>query len=208
MFNYLLEKELIETSKIVSVISKMTVFPTLEYNIDKYKKTVVRNRENGKLGGRKKDQNKNPEEPSLTQKNPVGFSWNPEEAKDKDKERAKDKVIDKERDKFIDIGIATEKENDKIIDEFTESCKTYLEQFKKLVQLNLDQITEYEERFFYVEVTELVKKLGWDKFFQIILIASKEDVPSLLNSFQIENEENTIRDIRRNFFYFFKKMIK
>jgi Family of unknown function (DUF6291) len=202
MFNYLLQRELIETSRVVNVISKMTVFPTLEYNVEKYKKTVERNRENGKLGGRKKDQNKNPEEPSQTQKNPVGFSENPEEAKDKERDKAivKEKVIDKD--------IARDKINDKNIDKLTELRYAYLEKFRKLVQLNFDQIKEHEAEVFYVEVKELVNKLGWDKFFQIILIASKEELPSLINSFQIEDEENAIQNIRRNFFYFLGKMIK
>ena len=49
-----------------------------------------------------------------------------------------------------------------------------MEKFKKPVQLNFDQIKEHEAQVFYGEVKELVNKLGWDKFFQIICLQVKK----------------------------------
>lgn len=199
MFNYLLERELIETSKTVTVMSKMAVFPTLNFNVAKYQKTVERNRENGKKGGRK-GLLSDTEKPNQTQKNPVGYSGNPEEAKD----RVKEKDIDKEREIV--------KENDKPKlrpnESIKESENETLKKFKKLVELDITRIIDREDKNYIIMAKTLVNELGWDNFFQIILGNDRKEATQLFLSLNLPDLEPMALEVRKHHLFFLNKLVK
>lgn len=74
---------------------------------ENYRKTVERNRENGKKGGRPSKTQDNPNKPTITQETqvvlekPTETQPNPENLKDKGKDKDREKDIDKEIDKVF-----------------------------------------------------------------------------------------------------------
>ena len=220
MFNYLNNRDLIETSKVVAAICKMAVFPTLDFNTEKYQKVVERNRNNGKLGGRKKDLPLGSLNSTLTQQNPVEFLGNPEQPKERDIVKVIDrdivkvidrdivKVIDRDIVKVIDRDIAKYKENENNIETVNEKEVDDYSKFRQIILLDVDQIKDPESRYFVLGVKGLVDKLGWDKFFQIIFEYSIEEVKPFLKSNNIEEQEYTVLNIRRDHIYYMGKLIK
>lgn len=83
--------------------------PLLESDKLKYNNKVIKNRENGKLGGRPKksvETQQNPMGFSKTQNNPHGFEKtqpNPKNLKEKEKEKDIDKDKEKEKDNDINL---------------------------------------------------------------------------------------------------------
>jgi hypothetical protein len=229
MFNYSFDRELMETTKLVKIISKMTVFPTLEFNLEKYQKVVERNRKNGQLGGRKKVENVNIEQPKETQKNPLGVSgiplgstglsvsysgltqMNPEQAKDKVKEI--DRVIENdiskakenENNRTIEIPIEISKQSMASLAEFRNQNK---EKFKILYQMNIDEIYNKELLEYHNEVKRLVDKIGWDKLYELFIYNSTDELPALISKYQFEDDENAILYIKKNMFHVLVRMVK
>jgi hypothetical protein len=229
MFNYSFERELMETTKLVKIISMMTVFPTLEFNRDKYQKVVERNRKNGQLGGRKKVENINIEKPKEIPKNPLGISGihlgstglsvssseltqkNPEQAKDKEKDTVK--VIEKDRSKdrenennrTIEIPIEISKKGLAKAAEFRNQNK---EKFKKLYQMNTDEINNKELLEYHNSVKRLVDNIGWDILYELFIYNSIEELPALIAKYQFEDEENAILYIKMNISNILFKMVK
>ena len=206
MFHYLLERKLIETSRIVNMISKMTVFPTLEYNVEKYQKMVERNRKNGKAGGRKKDLSKTPEEPSETQKNPVGYSGNPEEAKDKAIDKVRDivKEIDTEIDNDTEKEIATGriKETDPRFRIF------YLKKFKNLLDVIPDSLSNQDDRAYVQRANYLQRKLGPEIFSKLIFEPQSEEAQKFINSTEFKLKSSDIEFVRYHMVGYLRRLVK
>lgn len=210
MFHYLLERNLIETSRIVNMISKMTVFPTLEYNVEKYQKMVERNRKNGKSGGRKKDLGKTPEEPIETQKNPVGFSGNLEEAKDK----AIDKAIDKVRDivKEIDTEIDNDTEKEIATGRIKETDPRfrifYLKKFKNLLDVLPDSLTNQDDCTYVQRANHLHRKLGPEIFSKLIFEPQSEEAQEIINDPEFKLNLSDLDFVRYHMVGYLRRLVK
>lgn len=189
-----------------------------DYNIKNYRNKVEANRENGAKGGRPSASKsaavlKNPT-------NPDGLFENPNNLKDKEKDKPKEKDILKA--KLNDIT----KENDKVKakNTFIESINENnigkdkssinpelilkLDKFKKIANLECDSIKDEVDRIFCIEVKELVNEIGWDQFFDLILSASYADAVEQIKKLGIKSMESSILDIRRHHNYFLNKLIK
>jgi hypothetical protein len=185
IFNYHTGEDLLPMSKTAQLFFSSAV-EVFDYNINKYQQTVEKNRINGSKGGRPKFENPN---------NPIGYSNIPENPKEKDIE--KDKIID--RDTFND----KEKSNDTI----KEEDILILNKFKILAELNPNNISDSEGRFFIIEVKSLVAEVGWDKFYQLILGSTQSNVLDLISIFEIQKLEGLILDIRKHFNYYLDKLV-
>jgi hypothetical protein len=98
------------------------VEPLLYSDREKYYNKVQTNRENGKKGGRPK----NPQEPTETQRDIVGYEENPKNPKEKDKDKDKDNEIEKDNDIVITSGKEVLAENQKNL--FQLLCDLFINQ--------------------------------------------------------------------------------
>lgn len=142
----------------------------IDENTKRYEAQCVRNRENGKKGGRPK---KNPEEPTETQNNPVGFSKtepNPENP-DSDSDNDSDNGIDNDlKEKDLPKGKSKKKASEKVafgeyqnvkltMDEYTKLADEYGETVRKSCITFLDEyIAEkgYKSKSHYLAIRRWV----------------------------------------------------
>lgn len=186
-YNYLKNRELIEMDKMETMLFKHTIRPVLEYNADKYQKQVEHNRQVATKGGRKpktEESQTNPLGLIETQNIPSGSFTNPENPKD----IVKDKSIDKEKDK-----VRTRLEIDKM---------------KKLVELNIKNLTSNDEIDFTVNVMELVRILGWTRFEILIFHTNEKEIESLLSEYNELGCLQGILNAKDNYSYFLDTIIK
>lgn len=160
-----------------------------DYNIEKYQQKVQDNRINGRKGGRPKI--KNP-------KNPDGFFNNPENPKEKEIDRFKD------NDKVID----TIKASDKSSITLNEIDKLNDEKYKKIYQIEFDQLTEYDDKVFCAHVKELVDQVGWEQFYYLISGTGLNDAVEQLDNLGLKKLEYSLINIRKHHTYFLKKLVK
>ena len=188
-YNYLNNRELIEMDKMETMLFKHTIRPVLEYNADKYQKQVEHNRQVATKGGRKpktEESQTNPLGLIETQNIPSGSFTNLENPKDKD--IVKDKSIDKKKDK-----VRTRLEIDKM---------------KKLVELNIKNLTSNDEIDFTVNVMELVRILGWTRFEILIFHTNEKEIESLLSEYNELGCLQGILNAKVNYSYFLDTIIK
>lgn len=188
-YNYLNNRELIEMDKMETMLFKHTIRPVLEYNADKYQKQVEHNRQVATKGGRKpktEESQTNPLGLIETQNIPSGSFTNPENPKDKD--IVKDKSIDKEKDK-----VRTRLEIDKM---------------KKLVELNIKNLTSNDEIDFTVSVMELVRILGWTRFEILIFHTNEKEIESLLSEYDELGCLQGILSVKQHHSYFLDTILK
>ena len=97
-YNYLNDRELVEMDKMESKLFKHVIVPVLNFNNEKYQKQVEHNRRVAPKGGRKsktEETQTNPMGIIETQNIPSGSFTNPENPKDRDKEKVKERDIEK-----------------------------------------------------------------------------------------------------------------
>ncbi len=196
IFRYHTGKDLVPMTKAASLFfsSATDVF---DYNIEKYKQKVEGNRINGRKGGRPKIKN-----PSGLINNPDGFFENPENLKDKVIDIGKEK--DREIDKTIDKGIIIEKDkSNRNLD-----IKIKYQKFKKIFEMDCDQLKQIDDKEFCANVKELVGLVGWTQFFNLILGSSLIDALEIINILGISNFESRIVEIRKHHNYFLEKLVK
>lgn len=212
IFHFHSGDDLLEMTPITEMLY-IDLAEVFEYNSNKYEKVVERNRENGK-----KNVGKNKKEP-ITQNNPLGFSDNPKEAKDKVIEKAiakekapvkavvNEKVNVKEKENEIDVY----KENPVDIQlnrsRFDIDTKSYnsIEKIKAIVQLDISPIFDYESSRFINNCKSLVNSSGWKGFYEIILNSEANELPALLDLYKPELGKETIIDLRTNLFFYLSK---
>lgn len=188
-YNFLNYRELIEMDKIETMLFKHTIRPVLEYNAEKYQMQVEHNRRVAMKGGRKpksEETQTNPMGLNETQNIPSGSFTNPENPKDKD--RNKDKVIDIEKNKT--------------------STKEDINKMKKIVEIDLEKIKDAAEYNFIIKVRELVKKLSWARFNLLIFNTRNEDVENLLIQFNEPGCLQGILDVKGHYPYFLNSLIR
>jgi hypothetical protein len=66
---------------------------------------------------------------------------------------------------------------------------------------------DLEDRSYHNEVKLLANKIGWDRFFQVIL-GPLDDLNVFLYAYDLEEDLSTIKSIRRNAAYYMKKYVK
>ena len=188
-YNYLNDRELVEMDKMESKLFKHVIVPVLNFNNEKYQKQVEHNRRVAPKGGRKsktEETQTNPMGIIETQNIPSGSFTNPENPKDRDKEKVKERDI----------------ENDK--------NKTRLEivKMKKLVDIDLKTIIAEEEIDFSINVKELVRILNWTRFELLIFYTNEKDVEGLLTEYDKLGCLQGILDIKEHYSYFLDTIIK
>ena len=180
MFNYALEDPLIETSDVVTAISEMSIFRTIDINKEKYIEKCRTNKLNGEKGGRPTgSKNKNPEKPN-------GLFENPEKAKSRNnsnnKEKAKAKL------------------------ELDTSAR--IKQMKKLVEIDLNTITGEDQIDFCMMVKELVKYIGWIRFEYLVFHVPVENIENQLKEYGFPDLLTGILAIKENYEYLLDSIIK
>jgi hypothetical protein len=168
-----------------------------DYNIEKYQQKVQDNRINGRKGGRPKIKNPN---------NPDGYFKNPENPKEKDIDIFKDKGIDSN--KLMDntstsININEKNKSNRNI-EFTNNNNG----FKKIYEIEFDQLTEYDDKVFCANVKELVDRVGWEQFFYLISGTEINDAVEQLDKLGFDKLESSLINIRKHHNYFLNKLVK
>ena len=195
IFNYHLDKELEE----MTIPAKMfftNAIEVFEYNSEKYRDKVERNREVGKLGGRPKKQINNPLEIIETQNNPKGFIQNPDNPKDRDIDKDKDKNIN--RDNYIDINITRTRD--------IEIDKNKIIGFQKMMLRSIDSFKDPEDIQIIRNIKIVIEKIGFDNFINLVLGATAKEFPELISSFNLSEFEIAIKDIRRNHIFYLEKL--
>jgi len=86
------------------------------------------------------------------------------------------------------------------IDRLTEIRNEWKIKLKKLVQCNVNEIDNQVILNYHLEVKDLVEKIGWDKFYQLMVYSSKAELPEVIKSLQLEKEEASIIKIGTDFF--------
>jgi len=206
MFNFLQEKELIETSKLGCMLFKHTVVGVLIFNKEKYINQCIHNREVGKKGGRpKKDQVEKKEE---TRNNPSGYFENPE--KPKDKARAIDKVIVKEIDTDIEIDNDTEKEiaTGRIKETDPRFRIFYLRKFKNLLDVIPDSLTNQDDRTYVQRANHLHRKLGAEKFSKLIFEPQSEEAQEIINAPEFKLNLSDLDFVRYHMVGYLRRLVK
>lgn len=101
IFNYVEDRTELETKDGMLKIAFAQIKVTLERDLIKYKKTVERNRENGKKGGRPSNKGKKTHSVNNNPNNPSGLKENPTKPKkaDSDNDNGIDSDIDNDKDK-------------------------------------------------------------------------------------------------------------
>jgi hypothetical protein len=222
-------EELIPMSGYLLGLWEVGISAVLKFNEEKYIKKTEANRENGKLGGRPIG-NKNSSSPKSQEnrKNPLGYLGsknNPENPKD----IYRDKVIDRDKEKAIDRKIDTDKEREKVnnrIDNKTietsigsdvlfcpvdygnseNQRESYIQKFAQFDMLESNQIHALEAQDFYYAIKELTDKIGWPKFFKLILDTPKNEIESQLSVLGIVDQLHNIKEVQRNFEYYLGKI--
>ncbi len=190
IFNYHFDKELEEMS-IPTKMFFMNAVEVFDYNTERYKNKIERNREVGKLGGRPKKQMNTQLAIPETQNNPKGFIQNPDNPKDKDKDKDIDKVINRDIEK--DRTISKEIDKDKITG------------FQKLVTMNIDSFKEAEDIQVIRYIKILVEKIGMDQFVKLVLGSSTSELENLVASLNLVEYELALKDIRSNHNFYLQK---
>ena len=104
----------------------------IDENTKRYEAQCVRNRENGKKGGRPK---KNQEEPNETQNNPVGFSKTDSNPKNPDSDSDSDSDIDNDlKEKDLPKGKSKKKKPDKVAFGEYQNVKLTMDEYSKLAE--------------------------------------------------------------------------
>lgn len=184
-YNYLNDRELIEMDKMESKLFKHVIIPVLNFNNEKYQKQVEHNRRVAPKGGRKpktEETQINPMGIIETQNIPSGSFTNPENPKEKVKER------DIEKDKT--------------------RTRLEIEKMKKLVDIDLKTIKVEEEIDFSINVKELVRILNWSRFELLIFYTSVKDVEGLLTEYDKLGCLQGILDIKEHYSYYLDTIIK
>jgi Family of unknown function (DUF6291) len=184
VYNYLDNRELIEMDKAESLLFKFTIVPVLDYNQEKYNQKVEHNRSIASKGGRKAKESSSPMGFSETRNIPQGFFTNPENPKDRDKEKVRDKEIDRSK------------------------VKEYINKMKKLVDLDLNSIHNSLDANFCIRVKELVRILDWARFELLVFHTNEGDIENLLLEFDKPGCIDSIKDIRSSYALFLDKLIK
>ncbi len=180
MFNYYTGDALVEMNPVAEMFFA-TATELFDYNINKYEDTVKLNRIKGKKGGRP---------PKETRNNPTGLLENPNNLKEKEKDKAK--AIDK----------ANEKEIDK------PDIRIEKEKFRKIAEIDFRTIPDMESKYFCYDVLELVEKLGWARFDLLMFGAGAKEVPEVLNDFNLIELEPIITKTKRSYNFYFNKLLK
>ena len=190
IFNYHFERKQME----MTIPAKMfftNAVEVFEYNKEKYKNKIERNREVGKLGGRPKKQMNNLLVIPETQNNPKGFIQNPDNPKDIDRV----KVIDKDKTRDIVTDITRSKEID----------KNKITGFQKLVTISIDSLEDAEDIQVIRYIKILVEKIGFDQFINLVLGSSDSELDALISSLDFSEYELALKDIRRNHVFYLRK---
>jgi len=190
IFNYHFERKQME----MTIPAKMfftNAVEVFEYNKEKYKNKIERNREVGKLGGRPKKQMNNLLVIPETQNNPKGFIQNPDNPKDIDRV----KVIDKDKTRDIVTDITRSKEID----------KNKITGFQKLVTISIDSLEDAEDIQVIRYIKILVEKIGFDQFINLVLESSTSELDDLISSLDLSEYELALKDIRRNHIFYLRK---
>lgn len=180
MFNYYTGDVLVEMNPVAEMFFA-TATELFDYNINKYEDTVKLNRIKGKKGGRP---------PKETRNNPTGLLENPNNLKEKEKDKAK--AIDK----------ANEKEIDK------PDIRIEKEKFRKIAEIDFRTIPDMESKYFCYDVLELVEKLGWARFDLLMFGTGAKEVPEVLNDFNLIELEPIITKTKRSYNFYFNKLLK
>ena len=186
-YNYLNNRELVEMDKMESKLFKHVIVPVLNFNNERYQNKVEHNRRIATKGGRKpktEETQTNPMGLIETQNIPSGSFINPENPKDK----VKDKGIDIEKDKT--------------------RARQEIDKMKKLVEIDLEKIKDDAEYNFIIKVRELVKRLSWARYELLIFSTRIEDVENLLIEFNELGCLQGVLDIKEHYPYFLNSIIK
>jgi hypothetical protein len=182
IFNYYTGDDLVEMNPVAEMFFA-TATEVFDYNISKYEDTVKLNRIKGKKGGRP---------PKETQDNPTGLLENPNNLKDRDKDKSKDKAIDKTNEKEID----------------KPDIRIEKEKFRKIAEIDFRTIPDMESKYFCYDVLELVEKLGWARFDLLMFGTGAKEVPEVLNDFNLIELEPIITKTKRCCNFYFNKLLK
>ena len=180
IFNYYTGEDLVEMNPVAEMFFA-TAAELFEYNINKYEETVKLNRIKGKKGGRP---------PKETRNNPTGLLENPNNLKEKVKDKAKEIV----------------KEKEIVID--SSSIKQYQNKIRKIIEIDFRTLPDQESKFFCYDVIELVEKLGWSRFDLIVFGTPAKDITSVLSAYNLIELEQQVKSTRRNYSYFIDKLIE
>lgn len=186
-YNYLNDRQLVEMDKMESKLFKHVIVPVLDFNNEKYQKQVEHNRRVAPMGGRKpktEETETNPMGIIQTKYIPSGSFTNPENPKDRYKEKVKDR--NKEKDK----------------------TRLEIEKMKKLFDIDLKTIKVEEEIDFSINVKELVRILNWTRFELLIFYTSVKDVEGLLTEYDKLECLQGILYVKDHYTYFLDKIIK
>jgi hypothetical protein len=176
--------------KLEGMLFKHTIRPVLNFNTERYSQVCNHNAEISQLGVAAKKQKKlnqtqvNPLGSVSSQDYPSGKLNNPENPKD----RVKDRGIDIEKDKT--------------------RTRLEIEKMKKLVDIDLKTIKVEEEIDFSINVKELVRILNWSRFELLIFYTSVKDVEGLLTEYDKLGCLQGILDIKEHYSYYLDTIIK
>lgn len=164
-----------------------------DYNKEKYKDIVQRNQANGR---------KNKGRSGKSQINPLGSNGLPDETKDI--------AINKE----IDIDIAKDeliyRDEANVNSNLSSNAnfKTIKDNYKAIYNFDFKALSELQDKYFCFDVIALVDKLGWDKFYFLVLSKNKNQVPALLQEYGYPELKDTAEKVIRNSNFYFTKLLK
>ncbi len=179
IFNYYTGDDLVGMNPVAEMFFA-TATELFDYNINKYEETVKLNRIKGKKGGRP---------PKETRNNPTGLLENPNNLKEKEKDKVKEK----------------EKLKDKEIEK--PDIKIEREKFRKVVDIDFRTLPDMESKYFCYDVLELVEKLGWARFDLLMFGTGAKEVPVVLHDFNLIELEPVITKTKRSYKYYFDKLL-
>ena len=180
MFNYYTGDALVEMNPVAEMFFA-TATELFDYNINKYEDTVKLNRIKGKKGGRP---------PKETRNNPTGLLENPNNLKEKVKDKAKEIV----------------KEKEIVID--SSSIKQYQNKIRKIIEIDFRSLPDQQSKFFCYDVIELVEKLGWARFDVIMFGTALKDLAGVLIDFDLIELEAAAAKTKKSYNFYIDKLIK
>jgi hypothetical protein len=163
----------------------------MTYNSDKYQKTVEKNRENGS-----KSKGRPTKKPSQTQDNPVGTIENPENPKDKARDKSNSKSIVNTK-STLNTKAALNQQQEEIIET----------KLLQLLEQDWSHIKNQEEAAFVQSCKVLADEVSWERFIFMLIKASREELQHLITMFNISISVLEILELRRHCFYYLNKLL-
>jgi hypothetical protein len=197
IYHYHLGKELNDMSPIAHMFF-LDLVEVFDFNKEKYKEIVQRNKNNGKKNVKKLDK---------TQNIPVGYSGIPNETKDRNTiiDSNKDTIINKSIEKII---LDSKEQESSIVDKkekskgyTSEMIRNEKEYYSKAYSMDY-KLLNFQEKSFCYDVAMVVDALGWDRFFFIVFCENSKNVDTILHEFQkLELKEPVMKIIENKTLY-------